>query len=127
MSIPADRSPAAKIAAAPTAGAAIAGKGGAAEAYALPLSALNPAKASRFYNDTIWPVFERLRREDPVHFTPESEYGPYWSITKWNDIMAVDSNHEAFSSAEGIGLANLEDVAKQEAAMIALGQEPRPR
>ena len=89
----------------------------AAEIAATPLEKLNPAKVERFYNDTIWPVFERLRREDPVHFTPQSEYGPYWSITKWNDIMAVDTNHEAFSSAEGIGLANLEAMAEQEKVM----------
>ena len=69
------------------------------EAAATPLEKLNPARVDRFSNDTIWPVFERLRREDPVHFTPESEYGPYWSVTKWNDIMAVDTDHEAFSSA----------------------------
>ncbi len=86
----------------------------AAEIAAMPLEKLNPARAERFYNDTIWPVFERLRREDPVHFTPQSEFGPYWSVTRWNDIMAVDTNHEAFSSAEGIGLPNLEAMAEQE-------------
>src|ERR1043165_7777212 len=84
------------------------------EAYATPLSELNPARRERFQQGAIWPVFERLRREDPVHFTPDSEYGPYWSVTRWNDIMAVDTNHEAFSSADGIGLANLEAVAEQE-------------
>ena len=84
---------------------------------ATPLDQLNPARVDRFYNDTIWPVFERLRREDPVHFTPDSEYGPYWSITRWNDIMAVDTNHEAFSSADGIGLANLANLAEQEKVM----------
>jgi cytochrome P450 len=87
------------------------------EAAATPLEKLNPARVDRFSNDTIWPVFERLRREDPVHFTPESEYGPYWSVTKWNDIMAVDTDHEAFSSAEGIGLANLEAIKEQEKIM----------
>ena len=86
----------------------------AAEIAAMPLEKLNPARADRFYNDTIWPVFERLRREDPVHFTPQSEFGPYWSVTRWNEIMAVDTNHEAFSSAEGIGLPNLEAMAEQE-------------
>ena len=89
----------------------------AAEVAATPLEKLNPARVDRFYNDTIWPVFERLRREDPVHFTPESEYGPYWSVTKWDDIMAVDTNHEAFSSAEGIGLANLAAIEEQEKVM----------
>jgi cytochrome P450 len=88
-----------------------------AEAEATPLEKLNPARADRFQADTIWPVFARLRREDPVHFTPESEFGPYWSITRWADIMAVDTNHEVFSSAEGIALANLEAIKEQEKVM----------
>src|SRR5580700_12046268 len=99
----------------------------AAEAYATPLAEINPAKVERFQDDTIWPYFERLRREDPVHFTAESEFGPYWSITRWEDIMAVDTNHEAFSSADGIGLANLEAMRAQEEALRAIGQEPRRR
>ena len=88
-----------------------------AEAYSTPLAELNPARAQRFQDDTIWPVFERLRREDPVHFTADSEYGPYWSLTRWDDIMAVDTDHEAFSSAEGIALANLQAIAEQEKIM----------
>jgi cytochrome P450 len=72
-------------------------------------------------------MFERLRREDPVHFTADSEFGPYWSVTRWNDIMAVDTDHEGFSSADGIGLANLKAMEEQEAALKAIGQEPRRR
>jgi cytochrome P450 len=88
----------------------------AAEAWATPLAELNPAKPERFQQDTIWPVFARLRREDPVHFTADSEFGPYWSVTRWDDIMAVDTDHEAFSSADGIGLPNLAAQAEQEKA-----------
>ncbi len=97
------------------------------EAWTLPLAELNPARTDRFQNDTIWPVFERLRREDPIHFTPDSEFGAYWSIARWDDIMAVDTNHTDFSSADGIGLANLKAVEEQEAALKAIGQEPRRR
>ncbi len=93
-----------------------------ADTYAMPLAQLNPARAQRFQDDTIWPVFERLRREDPVHFTPDSEFGPYWSVTTWDNIMAVDTNHEAFSSAEGIGLANLVQMAEQQKIMEAMGR-----
>ena len=88
-----------------------------ADAYGLPLSELNPAKVERFRQDTLWPVFERLRAEDPVHFTPESEFGPYWSITSWDDIMAVDTDHEAFTSTEGIALGTLESRAQMEKVM----------
>ncbi len=88
-------------------------KKGAAEVDAMPLAELNPAKAARFQADAIWPVFARLRREDPIHYTPDSEFGPYWSITKWNDIMAVDTDHERFSSADGITLINLQAFEEQ--------------
>ncbi|MGA0601328.1 cytochrome P450 [Caulobacter sp. KR2-114] len=73
-------------------------------AYETPLEVLNPAWASAFRDDAHWPYFERLRAEDPVHWTPDSNYGAFWSITRYNDIMAVDTNHQVFSSARGIGL-----------------------
>jgi cytochrome P450 len=75
------------------------------EAYALPLAELNPAQPALFQADAMWPIFERLRKEDPVHYTAEHEFGPYWSVTKYNDIMAVDTNHQVFSSEGGITIA----------------------
>jgi cytochrome P450 len=74
-------------------------------AYEAPLERLNPAWASAFRDDGHWAYFERLRAEDPVHFTPDSNYGAFWSVTKYNDIMAIDTNHQVFSSAKGIGLS----------------------
>ncbi|MGH6782417.1 MAG: cytochrome P450 [Sphingomonadaceae bacterium] len=79
-----------------------------AYAYSTPLDQLNPGDPALFRTDSHWPILERLRKEDPVHYTAESEYGPYWSITKYNDIMAVDTNHEAFSSEGGITIASQE-------------------
>ena len=71
-------------------------------AKAVDLSTFSPAQPDLFRNDVMWPYFERLRKESPVHFTPESDHGPYWSVTKYNDIMAVDTNHQVFSSEGGI-------------------------
>ena len=76
-----------------------------AAAYAEPLETLNPAKPRLFQSDAMWPYFERLRREDPIHFTPHSAVGPFWSITKYKDIMAIETDHKSFSSASGIGLS----------------------
>ncbi|MBL6937979.1 MAG: cytochrome P450 [Alphaproteobacteria bacterium] len=67
-------------------------------AYALPLDQINVAQPILFQQNAMWPYFERLRREDPVHYCAQSEFGPYWSITRYNDIMAVDTNHQVFSS-----------------------------
>ena len=58
---------------------------------------------------TFWPFFERLRREDPIHYTAESEFGPYWSVTRFDDIMTVESNHQVFSSKWELGGVRLED------------------
>ena len=57
-------------------------------------------------SDVVWPYFERMRAEDPVHYTAESRYGPYWSITRFDDIKAVDKNHQVFSSAKGISIVD---------------------
>ena len=75
-------------------------------AYSMPLSEINPADPELFRTDTLWPYFERLRKEDPVHWAESGfdDVGGYWSVTKYNDIMAVDTNHEAFSSEPTIVL-----------------------
>jgi cytochrome P450 len=84
-----------------------------ARIYAQPIEAVDPAQPDLFAQDSFWPIFERLREEDPVHYVTSPDYGPFWSITRWNDIMAVDSNHGAFSSADGITLQSLESKAEQ--------------
>ena len=74
------------------------------EAYATPLDTLDMSEERRFRDDTIWPYFDRMRKETPVHYCPKSHFGPYWSITRYNDIVAVDTNHKVFSSVGGVSL-----------------------
>lgn len=71
--------------------------------YSVPLDEMDPAHPSLFANDTLWPHFERLRNEDPVHYTSDSMFGPYWSVTQYKDIMYVDTHHQIFSSEEKMG------------------------
>ena len=66
--------------------------------YGIPLDKLDPCHPWLFEHDRFWPYFERLRKEDPVHYTPDSMFGPYWSITRYLDIMYVDTHHDTFSS-----------------------------
>ena len=64
-----------------------------------------------------------------MHFTAESDYGPYWSITRYNDIMAVDTNHQVFSSADGITLQTLEakaEMAKRPTRPSFISHGPAP-
>ena len=74
-----------------------------AQVAATPIERLDVANPKIFHNDVIAPYFERLRREDPVHRVENKIYGPYWSITKYQDIMAIDTNHKQFSSEASLG------------------------
>ena len=75
-------------------------------AWSLPLDRLSPATPLLFGLGAELAYFERLRRDDPVHYQAEHKHGPYWSITRYKDIMAVDTNHEAFSSEPSITIAD---------------------
>ncbi|MBX3481378.1 MAG: cytochrome P450 [Caulobacter sp.] len=81
-----------------------------AEAWSTPLDQINPADPARFRDNTFWPFFERLRQEDPIHYTAESEWGPYWSVTRFDDIVAIDTNHEVFSSDAHLGGITIRDM-----------------
>jgi cytochrome P450 len=79
-------------------------------AFSLPLQDFNPGDPELFQTDTHWPYFDRLRKEAPVHYCKDSIFGPYWSITRYNDIMAIDTNHAVFSSAAALGGITIRDV-----------------
>ncbi len=64
----------------------------------IPLESLDVSDP-RLLETNTWPdYFKRLRDEDPVHFLPNSPFGPFWSITRFDDIQFVDSNFKLFSS-----------------------------
>jgi cytochrome P450 len=74
--------------------------------YNLPLSAINVANPYLFAHDVHWPWFQRLREEAPVHYCAESFFGPYWSVTRYDDIMTVDTSHDVFSSEPNIVISD---------------------
>ena len=43
--------------------------------------------------------FRRLRAEAPVHFTPESAFGPYWSVSTYKPIVHVEALPDIYSSS----------------------------
>ena len=71
------------------------------EAPAQPLSSIDVSDPAIYEQDTWRPLFARLRREAPVHYCAESRYGPYWSVTRYNDIMTVELDHATYSSQLG--------------------------
>ena len=69
----------------------------------------------RLYREDSWgPHFARLRREDPVHYHPESPFGPYWSVTRYADIMKVELDPVTYSSASELGGIQITDQPQGE-------------
>lgn len=65
--------------------------------------------------------FERLRNEDPVHYIEDSPFGPFWSITRFEDIQFVDSNHGLFSSEPVIVIG---DPSEEMALEMFIAMDP---
>jgi cytochrome P450 len=78
-------------------------------AYSMPLKDFHPGAPKLFATDTLWPFFERLRAEEPVHYCTNAPIEPYWSVTKYNDIMKVDTSHGIFSSDSKLGGIGIRD------------------
>ncbi|WP_066782118.1 cytochrome P450 [Sphingomonas sp. CCH5-D11] len=75
-------------------------------------AAVDPFDVSRpeLYRDDTWrEPFARLRAEAPVHYVPDSEFGPYWSVSSYKPIVEVESLPDLYSSeAGGITIANFD-------------------
>jgi cytochrome P450 len=72
-------------------------------AASLPLDRIDVSEP-RLYQDDVWePYFARLRREDPVHLTQSPVYGSFWSVTKYRDIMQVETSQQIYSSDMTLG------------------------
>jgi cytochrome P450 len=81
----------------------------ASDAYTTPLDQIDVSDPRLFQEDIYYPYFERLRREDPVHYRKDGMYGSFWSVTKFKDIMAVETHPEIYSSEAKLGGISITD------------------
>ena len=95
-------------------------------AETLPLDQLNPADAQLFVDDTVGYTFDRLRREDPVHrsHSPVPGIDDYWSVTKYSDIMYVDTHPAIFSSQWTLGGITLLNPAESDRLPMFIAMDP---
>ena len=70
----------------------------------LSIDDINPANPHLFKEDRWQEHFARLRAEDPVHLNELETSGRYWSVTRYDDVRAVDGDWQTFSSARGMTL-----------------------
>lgn len=78
-----------------------------------------------FKEDRWHELFKQLRDNSPVHLTRESPYGPFWSVTRFEDIMYVDSHARLFASEPGITLGDNSDDFRPRAFITMDGNDHR--
>jgi len=95
-----------------------------AQAASMPLDQIDPASVQYFVDGVELPYFARLRRDDPVHHAVSRWAGPYWSITRYQDIMHVDTNPALFSSEWTHGGITLFDPPPEEQLPMFIAMDP---
>jgi cytochrome P450 len=88
--------------------------------YSIPLDQIDPSDPELFETDTLWGFFERLREEAPVHYCADSIDGPFWSVTKYEDVVTVEKNPELFSSEPTIVIPDPDPDFPLQAGFISM-------
>ena len=94
------------------------------KAMNLPLDQIDPSKGYLFEHDYVGWYFERLRRDDPVHLAHSKRFGAYWSVTKYKDILAVDTDHATYSSDAHLGGISLAERPAPEVFPSFIAMDP---
>ena len=77
---------------------------------AVPLDQVDLTDLDAFARNEGWAMFDTLRTEDPVHWTPEAPPNSgFWAVTKYEDIWTVDRDSETFTSTKYVNLEEVDD------------------
>ena len=77
---------------------------------AVPLDQVDLTDLDAFARNEGWAMFDTLRTEDPVHWTPEAPPNSgFWAVTKYEDIWTVDRDSETFTSTRYVNLEEVDD------------------
>mgnify|MGYP006267289853 FL=1 len=79
----------------------------------LPIDKIDVSSPDLYEKDIWAPYFKRLREESPVHYCAYSPYGPYWSITCFDDIQSIELDHKTFSSDSSRGGLRIDNRLKE--------------
>jgi cytochrome P450 len=88
-----------------------------------PLAELDVSDLSRFADQSILSLFAFLRSHEPVHFCESSPHGPYWSISRFSDIVSIEADPRRFSSRSGFTLADIDSDFKHRSILSSDGQD----
>jgi cytochrome P450 len=93
-------------------------------ALSLPLDEIDVSDPKLYQNDAYFPYFDRLRREAPVHYRKDGMYGSFWSVSKFKDIMTVETHPEIYSSDAKLGGISITDRPMQYRRSSFISMDP---
>ncbi len=91
-----------------------------ADPASFPLDQIDPSDGDLYAADQHHGYFARLRREDPVHYTADSHFGAYWSVTKFDDIVSVEKDPETYCSARAITISDPVPDSPMDSSFISM-------
>ncbi len=71
---------------------------------------IHPGRPDRFADGSVHAVMDRLRKEAPIHKTASSEFGAYWSVSTYKDIVEIEALPLRYSSETDRGGVSIVDA-----------------
>ena len=63
-----------------------------------PVDPFDVSRPELYAEDRWQEPFRKLRAESPIHYVPESGFGPYWSVSTYKPIVKIEALPKIFSS-----------------------------
>ena len=85
------------------------------------------SRSDIYFEDKWQPIFKEMQDAGPLHYIPESPYGPYWAVVGHKAIQHIEALPETFSSSwEHGGITILERLSEEEAAAAGVDTRELP-
>ncbi|HET6184450.1 MAG TPA: cytochrome P450 [Acetobacteraceae bacterium] len=94
------------------------------DAATVPLDQIDVSDPLLYQHDLWEPFFARLRREEPVHWREDGMYGSFWSVTRYTDILDVETRHQVFSSDAKLGGITIADLPMEHRRYSFISMDP---
>ena len=72
------------------------------------------SNSALYFEDRWQPVFAEMRAAGPMHYIPDSPYGPYWAVVQHKAIQHVESLPDLYSSSWEHGGITIAERDEQE-------------
>jgi cytochrome P450 len=69
------------------------------ERTASPIAPIDVSRPELYAEDRWQEPFRTLRAQAPIQYVPESEFGPYWSVSTYKPIVHIEALPKIFSSS----------------------------